>query len=389
MTRNIGTALLVLGACASTVLASAQATSSPTEDSQVRNNPVAFVYVSSVLSNGSLIQAYTAATNGTLVATVGTYFIGQNISYMAVNDQYLFATDGVNIDSFSISPKDGALTEVSSINAQALNQDGCGGPTYLFLDHTGSTLYDLDYLADCANNGYQAFSGTYSNALNYLDTAPASAGNLGPLSFIGNNVYGYNASCYRVSPNFYVYQRASDGTLSPNYSINPALPQAPTGEEFCPGSVAADPYDHLAIAMAPIFDSNGQPAGLTRLAVYTADSTGNITTSSTYSNMPKTAAGTVNDIWMSPSGRLLAVAGSKGLQVFHFNGANPITDYTGLLTTDAITTVFWDKANHLYALSKSAGKLYVFTVTPSSAKEAAGSPYAIANPIYLSVLPRP
>jgi hypothetical protein len=35
---------------------------------------------------------------------------------------------------------------------------------------------------------------------------------------------------------------------------------------------------------------------------------------------------------MSPSGKLLAVAGTTGLQVFHFNGSNPIKPYTGLLT---------------------------------------------------------
>ncbi len=385
----MGWVSLVLGACASSVLASAQATSSPTENSLANNNPVAFVYVSSTVSNGSLIQAYTASANGTLVPTVGTDFVNQSVSYMAVNNRYLFATDGINIDSLSISPTDGGLTEVSSIDAQALNQNGCGGPTYLFLDHTGTTLYDLDYLTDCANNGFQAFDGTYSGTLNYLATAPASPGNVAPLSFLGNNVYAYNASCYRLSPNFYAYQREGDGTLAALYSVNPALPQAPSGEEYCPGSVAADPYNHLAIAMAPLFDSNLQPAGLTQLAVYSADSTGNITTTSSYANMPKTAVGNVNDMWMSPSGRILAVAGSKGLQVFHFNGANPITNYSGLLTTDAITTVFWDKSNHLYALSQSAGKLHVFTVTSGSAKEAEGSPYAIANPIYLSVLPRP
>jgi len=53
---------------------------------------------------------------------------------------------------------------------------------------------------------------------------------------------------------------------------------------------------------------------------------------------------------MSPSGKLLAVGG-YGLKVFHFNGAAPITPYSNVLTTAAITELHWDNNNHLYALS--------------------------------------
>ena len=60
------------------------------------------------------------------------------------------------------------------------------------------------------------------------------------------------------------------------------------------------------------------------MATYTADSAGNLTTNSTYSNMPSVLVGAVVDYWMSPSGKYLAVGGTSGLQIFHFNGANPI-----------------------------------------------------------------
>ena len=39
------------------------------------------------------------------------------------------------------------------------------------------------------------------------------------------------------------------------------------------------------------------------------------------------------------------------MQVFHFNGAAPITKYSKVLTTAPINWIRWDKANHLYALS--------------------------------------
>ena len=104
--------------------------------------------------------------------------------------------------------------------------------------------------------------------------------------------------------------------------------------------------------------------------------------------MPATKVGNLNDFWMSPSGKLLAVAGESGLQIFHFNGGNPITPYTGLLTSSNITQMFWDKDNHLYALSTVEGKLYVFTVTPTGYTQAPGSPYSIPNSVYVVVLPK-
>lgn len=100
------------------------------------------------------------------------------------------------------------------------------------------------------------------------------------------------------------------------------------------------------------------------------------------------------DLAISPSGTLLAVGGSGGLQIFHFNGASPITNFTSVLTTDTIGTMLWDNNNHLYALApfqagpgntSGPGNLHVFTVTDSGATEAPGSPYTIQNPRYLAV----
>src|SRR5579863_9673886 len=119
MSRNNRTFLLLLfSTCVSTVLASAQAAPSQTDSSSAV--PIALVYVSSnPSSNDYLIQAYTAEANGSLVATVGQNF-SQPLSYLTASSQFLFATDGVNIDSFSIAKNDGAITEVDSVNAQAL-----------------------------------------------------------------------------------------------------------------------------------------------------------------------------------------------------------------------------------------------------------------------------
>ena len=104
--------------------------------------------------------------------------------------------------------------------------------------------------------------------------------------------------------------------------------------------------------------------------------------------MPKTAVKNITDIAISPSGRLLAVGGTAGLQVFHFNGSKPITHYTGLLTKVQTDQFLWDNDNHLYAISQPAGKLFVFTVTPTTVTQAPGSPYKITKPQNIAVLPK-
>jgi hypothetical protein len=81
---------------------------------------------------------------------------------------------------------------------------------------------------------------------------------------------------------------------------------------------------------------------------------------------------------MSPSGKLLAVGGAPGLQIFHFNGADPITSYSGvLLPSVLIDAMYWDNSNHLYAISYQSQELYVLTVTSSTISQAAGSPYKV------------
>jgi hypothetical protein len=92
---------------------------------------------------------------------------------------------------------------------------------------------------------------------------------------------------------------------------------------------------------------------------------------------------------MDPSGALLAVAGTGGLQIFHFNGDKPITKYTGLLTKDEVDQVFWDSNGHLYAIGQSANKLWVFNVTPTQTAVAPGSPCTINEPLGLIVQPLP
>jgi hypothetical protein len=55
---------------------------------------------------------------------------------------------------------------------------------------------------------------------------------------------------------------------------------------------------------------------------------------------------------------------------------------------DQIDQLYWDNDNHLFAISQSAGKLFVFTITPTSVSRAPGSPHKIASPTNVIVLPK-
>jgi hypothetical protein len=359
----------------------------------VSKSPVAYVYVSSKSTNNkNEINAFAASANGKLTRVAGSPF-SADVQKMAVNAKYVFGTNGVTIYSYGIEAN-GALREVASIDAQKFNQADCGGPIGLFLDRSGSTLYDVDIYSDCSNNAFQFFGSDGSTGgLSYRGTTAASSPEFYlPLSFLGNNEYAYGSSCYHFSPTIYGFVRGSDGSLT-HLGINPTLPAASTGNFYCPYLADTDTTNHVAVPVQPLSGSSWQPVGSYQLATYTADSSGNLTTNSTYSNMPTTlaATGTANsltDVAMSPSGKLLAVAGNGGVQVFHFNGANPVTHYTGLLYATQVDQLFWDNDNHLYALSQTAGKLFVFTVTPTSYKQAPGSPYTITSPEYIAVSAR-
>ncbi|HTV14730.1 MAG TPA: hypothetical protein VME68_08440 [Acidobacteriaceae bacterium] len=382
MTRNLR---LV---CLSAMLCTATAFTQVATAQGSNNSDVAYVYVASTApnSNTAEIQGYAAAANGALTHIAGSPF-SANVNSMAVNGKYLFGSNnnGVDIDAYTIEAN-GALTWSSQ--SDVIQGENCDTPGSLFLDHTGQALYNVDiYGNDCANSTWQAFSvGSKTGALTFRDYAGASPEYAAPLRFIANNQFAYGASCYHFYPAIFGVQRGSNGSLT-MLNLEAPYPASPEGEGWCPASTAADPANHLAIAMA-LEPAYGEVETY-QLASYTVGGSGNLMTNNTSANMPAVQVGTVSDLSMAPSGTLLAVSGAKGLQVFHFNGANPVTPYTGLLTSVEVDQIFWDNSHHLYAISRSAGKLWVFTVTATTHSEAPDSPYAVSDPGALIVQPLP
>jgi hypothetical protein len=367
------------------------------------SSPVANVYVSSSPTGASknIVYAFTAAANGRLTPAPGSPF-KDDIDSMAVNGKYLFGStrNGKWVAAF-LMQSNGALQWTTSTNVASSNPGGCGGNSPIILDHTGASLYVMAVSNadnDCLEEFFQSFQvDKPTGYLNFLGGTTPLFVNYGPLTFSSNNLHAYQATCsdYRsfYSGTITGYQRHSNGLLT-LANLSAPVPGAQDGDFFCADHAAADPANHVAVEYQLINTSAELPDGLPQIATYTADSVGNLSTTSTRQNMPALALQYPLDMKMSPSGKLLAVAGygNGGLQIFHFNGASPVTHYTGLLTTDQIDQVFWDNSNHLYGVGypvdNSAGRLHVYTATPTSVIEAPGSPYIVKNPQSLIVQPK-
>jgi hypothetical protein len=354
------------------------------------SKPVAYVYVTnSAGGNATEISAFAADSMGRLKPIPGSPFM-ENAGYMVTNGKYLMAVSGGNINSYRIA-SNGSLSFAVATNYQQV-QPGCGFANQLILDHSGKSLYATEYLMDCSNNGLTNWAVDWATGgLDYLGVTDTGNWNINAAYFTGNNQYAYTAyndSCMYYSMNG--FKRGANGKLT---EFTPAmkLPKPPTRfRAYVPYLGAADPTNHVAFAEVPA-NPPGCASAPVQLATYTANADGSLTTTSSYANMPTTSIRTVYDMKMSPSGKLLAVAGQEGLQIFHFNGAAPITHYTGLLTKDPINEMFWDNANHLYAITgvfqSNVNRLHVYTITPKGYREAPGSPRTINGPQFIIVQP--
>ena len=364
--------------------------------------PVAYVYVGT--SKG--INLYNAAPNGKLTLVAGSPF--KTTGLMIASNRKFFITLGTYwVRSYQVKANGAIGAQVSQINTQNYSGRNCGTTNGAVLDHSGQYVYVLLNVPPDGNNlcnAVQTFKiGATSGQLTFIgatthDTAAPAVRNLPTILANEKFAYSINNFVFLTSApvgtqDLYLNQgttftRESNGTLGyRDFEWN--LPPPFGGfdlYEWVPLRVTADATNHLAVAMYPWYDPPKGRHESPQLASFTVDSQGNVTTTNTWQNMP-----TIRDVYpsvlnMSPDGKLLAVAGT-GLQVFHFNGGAPITGYSKILTTAQINWVRWDKAHHLYALSTN-GKLYVYTITPTSIAAAPGSPYTVGGPAGLFVVPK-
>jgi hypothetical protein len=399
--RRLSSTVLCLAATSATCFAQSPATTTAAH--------VAYVYVGTTKG----VYLYDAAANGSLTPVSGSPF---SIAGSAVgsNGKYFVSLGTDYVHSYSIASNGAIKQQVSQINTQTYFGNpgtNCGTTAGAVFDHTGQDVYVLLGLNGCT--ALQSFKISSAGSLAFIGSTSFDSGYVSPLSppaITANNMYAYDGryigSCAEETN---VFQRESSGALQfhavADATNGPSVPMNfPTPEPGWAGygalpALTADPTNHLAIALQDTSpDGCGGPVKTVQLASYTVDSQGGLNTTNTWQNMPSpNVYPTVMN--MSPSGKFLAVGGNmgpqtasngtqlNGLQVFHFNGANPITADSGTLTTTPIDEIHWDNSNHLYALSHSAGKLYAYTVTSTSITAVPGSPYSISKPNALVVVP--
>lgn len=151
------------------------------------STPIAWVYVSSLTSQGVKINAYAASANGTLVAIAGSPLNSQGAA-LTSNGKWLFAASGSTIQTFGFGAS-GQLTPKTTVDAQAFG----GHPFNLFLDRKGGFLYDGASDIDGSNFGYQYWKiVSTTGQLDYLGDSKGAAQGAGfaeRLSSLANNVF--------------------------------------------------------------------------------------------------------------------------------------------------------------------------------------------------------
>ena len=363
-----------------------------------QTTPIANVYV----QTKSGVRVYNAAPSGQLTLVSGSPFYASGQMEAVRGTSLLISVGTSYLHAYKLKSTGGIGSQVSQINTGSYGGSQCGTTAGLsgnILDKTGQYFsVQLWGAQDSSGNyicsAYQTYKLSSTGYFTYLgDAENTTIGYRSPLpleidTYSSNDLFAYGAG--QTDPyatQFYGFKRASAGDLIENSSFTwkGPTPNPSDGTNYFPLYVAADPSSHLAVVMNLPFSST-QGYWLASFSINNTN--GAISSSNTYANIPKLDV-YPSSIAMSPSGKVVAVGGEPGLQLFHFNGSAAPTLYKGNLFSSTsnpnINQVAWDNSNHLYALSYDTGylhataKLYVFTVTSTSVTPAPGSPYKITG----------
>lgn len=344
----------------------------------------AFIYQSADVPNTNssqqAIYSYALSSSGQLTPIPGQPFgKGDGINYYtACNGTYFFGISWgnpnnptwQNIISYRIA-SNGALTKVQT--TPAATYSSTTGPHYLYgplaLDHSGQFLYvgvtgGSDLYSEYSVMTFQVNHET--GALEFLGETPFRGQDTTAIHFTGNNAYAFDEhdNEYMVAGNktLVLLGNTTDGQTNGNY-LDP------------------DPESNLAV-----LGSNGQ------LQSWFVHANGDLSQhSSDGKTLIKTNLWPYNyqQMYFSPDGSILALAGF-GLDLYHFNGAYPITNYKELYAPGVYNNqlnrttgtwayiVGWDNLNHFITITQnnpqsgSPGPLYwqIYTATSTSVTQA-------------------
>ncbi|HEY1647418.1 MAG TPA: hypothetical protein VGF96_05525 [Terracidiphilus sp.] len=367
----------------------------PRAAAQSTPSTAAYVYIQIQGAEGA-VYGFSAASTGQLSAIAGSPFKPAGAVIGSTPTKF-FTLGQTLIHSYPVA-SDGALGSQLSQEAVLDNTGGvCGGGTKgengAVLDHSGKYIYVMldDGFNDNESCGaYQSYlinsdgSFTFDGETQitgpyYTQSGGVSA--FGLPSILGNESFAYALYQAGAPPENTVYaglKRESGGTLEYEPNMQVTVPTGPN-TYYVPLSFDASPAGNtFAVQLYPEWTAPPQ------LGIFTANSSGNLSSTNTSSNMPTSSFDSPSTTF-SPSGDFLVACGAgyggNGIEIYKTNGANPLTLYKTVLTSTPIDQMAWDSSNHLYAISNSDNELYVFTVTPTSVTQDAawsiGAPYSM------------
>jgi hypothetical protein len=389
---------LALAAILSTAAAGAQTL--PDQSAAATTTNVARAYVQTAKG----VNVYTTSSTGKLTLVSGSPFkntAGQMIGFAG---SHLITVGTHYIHSYAMTSTGGIKGQVAQINSALYPGAACGTTDGGTIDRTGTEAYiQFQYLGsyDQGCDAVQSYTINAATGVFAFGGAAQFGGDKnqalgGPLVVAGNNGHAYAFPKYYCDNFVHAFYRDRFGAMNDDDSFTGTYPP-PGGQAWFPIAMASDnqnlPTSHMAIALHESTDVC--TSGLASLAPYTNDYNGNLL----YNGALLKPAVNPRSMAINPQGNLLAAGGNgpftddsggtqtAGLQVFHFNGAKPITGYSNILTKSPIDSIAWDKSNHLYATSHATNKLYVFTITPTSITAVAGSPFTLSAPSTVVVRP--
>ena len=381
--RGLGLAATLALISTGAVAPRARAASTPNSSSTA-----ARVYIQIQGPEGA-IYGFNASSTGKLSAISGAPWkpAGQMIGD---NKSQFFTLGDENLYSYGVSSSGAIGSVIGQVPVLDYAGGACGsgksGANGAVLDHTGSYIYVmLEYGGDDGCAAYQSYAITKAGYFDFSgDTEITNSGEEGATDFglpsiLGNETFAFSQFLDTFGPVISSFQRTNSGTLE--YLTN-STARSP-GDDI-PVAPDADPSGNYVVMQD--YPEDGPPG---QLGSYEVAANGDLSTTNTQSNMPAITLTSPSSTF-SPAGNLFVLYSSmgtgdgNGIAIYNFNGAAPLTLYKTLLSGTPIDQAGWDSSNHLYAISKSENKLYVFTVTPTSVTE--DSSWSIGAPFKMIVV---
>jgi hypothetical protein len=355
----------------------------------------AYVYVQSQGSAGP-VYGYSANSTGQLSSISGSPFKPGTAIIGGTKSQF-YTLGHTLLHSYAVGSNGAIGSQLSDIAIMNYGGGSCGGTAAgddgAVLDHTGKYVYVLlQYAGDWSCSAYQSYQINSNGSFTFVGDTEENwgdqSGQVNPTavdlpSILGNESFAYANEFSGHTNEIIGLQRESSGMLQLIGGMNPTFSGS---GNYTPYNPDASPSGSYVVLQLYPYDSNPP-----QLGSFTVDSNGGLSSTNTPSNMPTSQ---LEDPYstFSPDGKMFVLyAGSQppgthgnGVEVYNFNGASPLTLNTTLLNGTPVDQVAWDTSGHLYAISRSENKLWVYNVTASSVAQTAS--LSITSPLALVVV---